>query len=195
MRSFLLDSVNLKSLAQCLLLLLLFFYLFFCFTCDSVLMRISTNRPSEDSDWGKMLWADLLISACLPFRAAAAKHLSYSSCFCSPRVSTAGTSAVTHVFPLGAGKLCQTFITFQRVVTGAYRNTLFHFYCTPTTWLVKSYCFLSSKTLLSPLGTDTTQASVGPQRCHMVFSSIRTLLHVRKEQLRDVNENKSDLQA
>lgn len=112
-----------------------------------------------------------------------------------PRVSTAGTSAVTHVFPLGAGKLCQTFITFQRVVTGAYRNTLSHFYCTPTTWLVKSYCFLSSKTLLSPLGTDTTQASVGPQRCHMVFSSIRTLLHVRKEQLRDVNENKSELQA
>lgn len=49
--------------------------------------------------------------------------MSLCSCFCPP-FSTAVTSAAIHVFPPGAGKQCQTFITFQRAVARCLRKHL-----------------------------------------------------------------------
>ena len=68
--------------------------------------------------YGLIYW---LVLICLLFRAVAVKHVSYFSHFCTP-FSTAVTSVVTHVFPPGAGKQCQTFITFHRGVAGCLRK-------------------------------------------------------------------------
>lgn len=80
--------------------------------------------------YGLFYW---LVLICLLFRATAVKQIFYSCCFC-PLFSTAVTSAVFHVFPPGAGKQCQTFITLQRVVAWCLRKhplplRLLHSHC------------------------------------------------------------------
>lgn len=141
---------------------------------------------------GLIYW---LVLICLQFRATATKRISWCSCVCSPHFSSAVTSAVTHLFPRGAGKQSQIFITFQRGCR--CWNTIFHFYCYPSTWLVKSHQILSSKTLLRPSGT-VPRRPAGPQGCHMVSSPLGAYPATgmgNNKQLRDISEDKSHLQA
>lgn len=91
------QTISLKSLTQR--------FGGFCLARDPVLRRFSTNRQSEDSFWGKMLWAYLLISAyLLAVRAMAVKHICNSSCFCFLH---SRNICITLVFPGKLGSMAR----------------------------------------------------------------------------------------